>query len=601
MSATFPGRILQYAQDIREELIEMCFRPIWWRETICAAMSHGANAFLQVGPGEQLAALNERMFPGSVTISVHDQASAETVGRRMESRIGLGPAWADWLIQRVEFRAGTSMEGAVKDAIRSEMTYRPLTSHIAEAFGDDPAILQGDRWWRNQVLREARLFYNSRPTFSVDAVTDFPQSVSLDPDALKRMEKARRMFRQEQPHLQSQMASYWQSVLSRYAGDIIRYNPLHFPPRISVNILTVSARFEHLKRRLAEISQADSALNLEVALVIADPDQYPQDKLDTIKRLCGQLPFSVTMVTSRKNTIPINRNLATAVSQGEYRIYLDDDVRLVGPVIERVVEVLDRREEIGMVTLPSYDETGLIRPLKSYQRVWVGPDLLYSRDLGGMMMAVRSDFALVIPSPEFWSNVGEDNVWAQSLHLLGFFCAFHVPADSYLYHEKVSYSVTKSPTTVVQVLVSDGLQFVVKGKEIEDSGRLPVMIAGYHRFVTERLKTRIPIKDVQEFIAEFWEASRLAIEDRPLQPQQILSCFSEHLVYQEIQKSVYEALNYLTHNKDEIKRYVQDFYLPWNLSGINTISGPFVAKDAEELERPWQPSESPSDAAPGFL
>jgi len=176
----------------------------------------------------------------------------------------------------------------------------------------------------------------------------------------------------------------------------------------------------------------------------------------------SQIPTRV--VYSALNTIVTNRNLASMESVGQYRILIDDDVKLVGPVVSRLVQALIEHPEIGVVGIPSYDYG-----LSTFKPRWhnlkqhvFGEDLMIVNAVGGMVMATRQELVTTWPFITFWPNNGEDVQLAQQVHRFGFLSAYVYPDDVYGIHEDVNFRATASTQTGVNSLVSEILTYYLQ-------------------------------------------------------------------------------------------------------------------------------------------
>jgi mannose-1-phosphate guanylyltransferase len=477
---------------------------------------------------------------------------------------------AQWIVKRVENRVSASAPMIdIRNELINELSSKSLDSLVREGMQQLPASAPAAALFRNQVLKEAGFLHNFRVISGGEDFVYEPVRVYVDQRDLDLMSFAREKFESHKQTLIKSMDAYWKSI-DNMKKEVYEFGSPHDngKPDISINISTFSSRMKHILRRLNELGKISSKDSFEIVVVIADPENYSVENIDTIKQAMKQCRFPGTLILSLVNIIGVNRNLATRYARGCYRVYLDDDVSLIGPAIEKVVDVLKKHPMIGLATLPIYDSKGLFTPRQFSLKFRVRPDLFISNVMTGTMMAVREDFARAIPAGELWLNYGEDDSWWQRVVQFGFLCCYFTPEDAYLLQEEdVGPRATNAPNVLIAILVSEALNILIKGDEIDKSGMLEALSL-------RRLKKYSRVPHTPETINSFFTAYREALNTFLANPNSSPVKFLENNPwYIDNRLSVSEALKYLISKKDEIFKYSKE-YRDTHFSGINTILGP---------------------------
>jgi Ser/Thr protein kinase RdoA (MazF antagonist)/glycosyltransferase involved in cell wall biosynthesis len=366
-----------------------------------------------------------------------------------------------WLARRVEKRQNIVISNDLIATLAQELSQEGLIDFANKG--------RSELRSKQQIYQEAQLLVNAIPSMSHQAAFN-DIDVTLDAKELERMRQARARFANRYDELYKKARHYWEEELPGYRGAVEKFHDdERQKPDVTVIIVSVASRFESLLKRIHEMRTMRDSAKIEVNIVLADPDRYTTNQREQLRQAVGRLGVPVKLIDSQKNTISTNRNLGVLESRGDYTVFLDDDVRLVGPVIETLVNKLKQYPEIGVTQIVSYDHaTGIHKPKLEYLKYAIDAETVLSGDVAGMILATRTEIVKVVPFIPFWPNFGEDGWFGKQVHGLGFFLSFLYPKDAYVIHEHVQTRLTNSPDTLKNVLTHDTLSFYLEPGSYDD-------------------------------------------------------------------------------------------------------------------------------------
>jgi glycosyltransferase involved in cell wall biosynthesis len=289
-------------------------------------------------------------------------------------------------------------------------------------------------------------------------------------------------------------------------------------PRVSVALVSlVDTRFPNLISRLQEIKQDDPAF--EIVITVAEPGKLTNENWLKLKEECEKLPNPVQVLFSDNNNISHNRNLAAMAAKGtENIIFLDDDVRLVKSPLTKLIEALDRYECLGVVSIPSYSESEMLKfkkPMSSVLKFWCEKELAITNIVAGMVMATRAKIVQATPFVTLLGNAGDDIHFMRQVHLLGYLGGYIFPDDDYVIDEDMEVRATRWGPLVMNTILEEGL-IAICDKGIKDYGKdkLDLAVLKFWYASIAKNKDLKPFKpETQASIKEFWERFHAALSD----------------------------------------------------------------------------------------
>ncbi|NQT22644.1 MAG: iron-containing alcohol dehydrogenase, partial [Candidatus Omnitrophica bacterium] len=324
--------------------------------------------------------------------------------------------------------------------------------------------------------------------------------------------------------------------------------------------------------RIKELKAGMQKDDFELVVVLADPYEFSEAKTEELYRNLKSAGFPSKVILSGKNTIAINRNLGICHSQGDFIIFLDDDVKLIGPVIEKLVKVLEDRPELGLVSVPSYDWRKMIhRPGSYHLKYRVNDELILTNRVSGMVMATRTELAKIAPFPTIWPNFAEDAQFSMQINRLGYLNAFVCPADTYAIHENRGDKLTANIHTLANVLINEGMSCYLE----------PLA-------ASEELCRNLTITRMKQYggtpaslssIEKFWKDYRIGIENFLNGDSESLDELLQNACKNDWAnaryKSIEEAAEYFRENKRQIVAFKNGMYKRLKFSDLNPFAGPF--------------------------
>lgn len=484
----------------------------------------------------------------------------------------------DWLINRVERRTGLKIGSDLRSKIMNLFDQRPLRDLLSlhsEFFldtDDEKERLVG------LVIQEAVLFYN----FAVDYNNErTPLDVGIDKDALDKMAQARKAFKEKLPEFEEKTRRYWEEELPRYKGESFQFNEAlaaeNPNPKVSIAIISmVGRRFDALLRRLEELSRTQVNGGIELVIAIPDPENFTSERQALFRQKVESVKFPVKVIYSKRaidgemNSITIDRNLCSSVSTGAYQVFIDDDVRLVGPVIENLIQTLEDYPEIGITSIANYNKKlGMLKPI--YPRKYFLDDRVMITDrVLGNITATRREIVKVTPFNPLLRNLGDDQHLVRQILLLGFFGAYVLPEDAYAMDENLGYSATRNNQNLAKHLVEEGLKFYFSPETYDEWQAAP---AGF-------LTNKWSKKPNETIIAyEFWGRFRRALLAY-LNSKDVSFNFIEKYPDDEYidlnRDEIQKAVRYYEENKNRILAFKSEQYDAKNLAGVDPSRGPLT-------------------------
>lgn len=381
------------------------------------------------------------------------------------------------IIRRASRRLGTEFSKGLLESLSQELGSTPLNELAKRGFvlltQEMPVIDQA----RYLAYQEAGFFYNAAPLgCSNGESSDF--NVVMDYLELQKMKKGRDRFVTDYNDLLALSKYSWNQM-----PDQSRIRQLRFGyeevsnPTISLCIPCLSARVSKFVTSLGDILRAYSSTDIELIVTIADAENLSFDSCSDLERVARTFSCPMRIIFNTEiNLIGINRNLASREAKGKFCVFLDDDVYLVGPVLDRLIEALIRYSEIGLVSIPSYDVLYSNVPRWNKPR-WhnlklqlvENPEIVIVNLIPGMIMATRREIAHILPFPVFWPNTGEDYFFSEEVNRLGFLNAYIFMEDCWIEHiGGESQSGAGNPKAFEDILCSSSLVYYLLPDSFED-------------------------------------------------------------------------------------------------------------------------------------
>jgi len=426
------------------------------------------------------------------------------------------------LCDRVEERMGLKIDEALRHELLRDFIAHPLSELIEDHWTSHESITDPKEKIRMLVFQEAGLlYYNALPLMSKEW-RYMPARVGINEERMAKMNTARGQFDLWSKIIKVYSRVFWDSEMGQYIGEVHRFNEApSITPEVSVDIVSLAARHD-------------------------------------ASRAC---PFPVTIVFSKKNMISINRNITSCFSRGAYRIFVDDDVQMVGPVIEELVQVLRDNPGIGLVSLPSYyHHRGIYKPRWHNLTYTVSGRLKLASAIFGMLIATRADIVDLVPFVNFWPNNGEDRQFCQQVHKLGFMSAYATPPEAYLIHEY------KKPWKGLRdCLICESLMAYLEPENIDEMVET-LSITWFKRYgdgETSLEEIRVFWRDFREMTKTYLDGdkdafARLRAEDG-----------YSHEWFRANRDKVLEVIAYVEENAYRITTFKDSEYRIKNLSGVN--------------------------------
>lgn len=328
---------------------------------------------------------------------------------------------------------------------------------------------------RSLVGQEAGFFYNAAP-LGYGEGEHFVLDVGLDSNALTKMETARMDFYARYAELRSVCQAAWAALPPPTALQELSFGDTQAVVEVSLCVPCMSRRVREFAARLPALSDAYCGGRVELVLTIADACQLGNASLEVLTRAAQRATFPVRVIcNSGTNRIGMNRTLALRRSRGRYCVFLDDDVRMVGAVLDSLIVALTQYPQLGLVSIPSYDVLYSKSPrwhkprwhnLKV--RLLDGSGLMLVNLVPGMIMATRREIALVASFPTFWPNTGEDYFFSEEVNRLGFLNAYIFPEGAWVEHESITHqSDVSSSSTFADMLCSSCLAYYLAPRNFE--------------------------------------------------------------------------------------------------------------------------------------
>lgn len=503
-----------------------------------------------------------------------------------------GQPGIDWLIKRVGLRTGCVLSQSLKEKIRNLFAQRPLrellsvhSEFLLETDNEDERLL-------GLVVQEAFLFYNFSVNFRNERK---PMEVGLDPQILARMAQARERFRQSYAELEALNRPYWEEELPKFRGALFDFNrelaSWKSAPKVSIAMISmVGRRFDALLRRMDEFNRIEMPGGIEVILTIADPAEFISEKHASFSKEAGAMRYPIRVIYAKSavpgvmNSLTIDRNVASSHASGDYRVFLDDDVRLTGPVIENMILTLEIHPEFGIVSTANYTKrAALLKPVYP-RKYFIEPHLMITDRVLGNITATRSEIVRVTPFNPLLRNLGDDQHLVRQILNLGFVVGYTLPDDAHAMDEDLGYSATRSNTNLARHLIEEGLKYYFSPDTYDEWQAAPAAFL-MHRWS----KQTQPQSAVFEFCGRFRPALRDFLDSQR-------SCFDfikEHPDDPFIRDNIDElrdAVGYYAENKGAILAFKGNQYDAKNLSHVDPSRGPLILRQ-RVFEEPTEETE----------
>ncbi|MFH2146065.1 MAG: glycosyltransferase [Candidatus Omnitrophota bacterium] len=468
-----------------------------------------------------------------------------------------------WILDRVEKVQGITLSPEViKKAIAllCNNYANELTVKFDEYYH---GLDENERRQLYLIAREAGIFHNG--TFDREG---FPIDIEVDKEASEKMEAARKIFISKLKSLKELSRNYWEKELPRYKGDVTVFNSdkLVAKPKVSIAIVSIfGRRYESLLKRLEEINRMQEKGKIELVITIADPEHITQDKWQGLVEKIQTLGYKVSVVLTKKNIISTNRNLAASISSGDYQVFIDDDVSLHGPVIQKMVQALEKYPELGMVSVPAYNSKLELYKPRFQMKQFVGEKVLVSNLVLGMVTCTRRDIVEVNPFFSLLGNLGDDIHYVRQMHMLGFLGGYVLDNDIYVIDEELGESATKGQISLRPYLIEEGLSYFLNSF---DYSEFEHRRAGFkiHTFSKSKISVEDSIRFWRYFSKELIKF--LNSDEGSFELQWNLFDFED-----EIREHIQSAIEHFTEKKNDITSFKKNIYEPKKLSDVNTFFG----------------------------
>ncbi|MDD5439691.1 MAG: iron-containing alcohol dehydrogenase, partial [Candidatus Omnitrophica bacterium] len=322
--------------------------------------------------------------------------------------------------------------------------------------------------------------------------------------------------------------------------------------------------------------------DLELVIVLADKDNFSGAMIRELIETLRAAPFSSQLVISGKNRLPINRTLGVSFSRGDYIVMWDDDVRLVGPVIEKMVRSLEDHPDLGLVSVPSYSDTLKIHRPGSYQLKYpVNDELVLTTRVSGMVMAARGDLVRIAGFGTVWNNFGEDEYLPVQMHRMGFLNAFICAPDAYAVDDNVSTRrISTASTSLTNVLINEALFAYYEPLNAADEFRQGLTIGRLQQYGGRHGRA--------EDIKAFWEEFRSGVVRFMNGEIGSLDAVLEYAGKNEWSRirsdNVQFALEYFQRDRQAIEAFRVGEYQRAGFADVNPFLGPFVYTKAPMVD-----------------
>jgi len=489
-------------------------------------------------------------------------------------------ARVEWLIARVEKRLGVTVEPELRSELVGEFQKDSISEMVAHSFALPPRNTdrKGIIKWR--IYQEAALLYSALPSLYQDE-KHRPVKARIDQDALEQMRRARSLFEDKIDNLTEETSGYWQEELPRYRGQVKSFNA-HVSEedlKVSVIVVSLARRLPHLLRRIHEINSISIEKGIELIITIADPGNFTSDMLGELQQNLESIRYPSKVVFSQKNKISTNRNLGASVAKGEYLIFLDDDVKLVGPVIERLNQTLEDYPDLGLVSIPSYDhQLKIYRPGSYHLKKRFDGEVFIINRLDGMIMATRRKIVNVVPFVDFWPNYSEDEEFSRQIHNLGFLNAYIYAEDAYVVHEHVDYRATESPDTLSNMLIHEALSYYLEPEALDELNERLTLLR-----ILKYGGNAATVGYVKEFWLIFRERVKRFFNGDDSALREMIDDSHKNEWIESISLALQAVVRYLEENKEKIIKFKHGDYKKKNLSQVKPNLGPLTYEGAERV------------------
>ncbi|MBM3210631.1 iron-containing alcohol dehydrogenase [Candidatus Poribacteria bacterium] len=523
-----------------------------WPAAKDAAIAHKGGKLIMVLPEDNI---------GKVTfsdeLSEHEMANAIQYLASISGEVGFSvleppSISAQWLIDRVKIiKPDLVIEPEIQQEITKEYSQGKIAKEAHKYYQPQPSV-------KGRIYQEANLIYSAIPSLDKDN-ENVPVEVHEDLEAKTQMANVRQKFNQN--NLSLVKNDYWKKLAS-YRGNLRYFNDPFLKDKIETSIIipTLNNRFQLLKNRINELAYVEND-GFELIIVLADPDGMTQAMRDDLYKTLKDAPFPAMVAESLDNTICRNRNIGASIANGEYLIFLDDDVRLVGPAINEMVKSLEKNPAMGLVSIPSYNlDQNLHRPGSYHLKHYNGNNTVIVNRIAGMVMATRRKVCQVAPFPKFWPNFSEDIQFSKQIHKLGFCNAYIYPLNAYAMHEHVTGRATESPLTLRNVILHEGITYYLEAEGYDEISEVMSIkrLCAYD-------KQNPGINLAREFFVDFREKvhSFLDYDEKPLREM-------SHEWFKGRPGLILDVVKYLEAHKEQIIEYKKDYN---NLSEVNPNLG----------------------------
>jgi hypothetical protein len=367
------------------------------------------------------------------------------------------------ILRRVARRTARTISADLARQLTKKLLETPVGVLAESGFRCATPQMSGDALLFLMACQEAGFYYNGA---AVGCFEGRPAElvVSVERRELSKMARARRTFAATARALTAASAAEWDRLPTRADTAPVRIGcPVACTPAVSVCVPCTSRRALGLAMRLPELVASSRTTTIELILTVADPHTMSGQARRALCHAARSAGCAVTILSNPgPNRIGINRDLALREAKGAYCVLLDDDVQPVGPAIGRLVQVLVQWPDVGLVSLPSYDELYTTNPRWSKPRwhnlkwrpAW-RPSLMIVNAVPGMVMAMRRSLAQVAAFPTFWPNTGEDYFLSEVVNRLGFFNAYLMAEDCWAEHlDADGHTAAASATALADTLCS---------------------------------------------------------------------------------------------------------------------------------------------------
>ncbi len=474
---------------------------------------------------------------------------------------GIIPDVSNWLIDRVEKRMSLDISINEREELLDVLGQCTIAELIGKAtYSEDAFDLT------TMVIMEAKcvltaLSFNKNKYLAYEA--------TVDEQAMERMQKGREYFENNQPEFLERTRNFWENEAHHNLDEMVTFNTTSEKMYTSVVLPTISRRFGSLVNRIKEFGEAyNDTRDMELIIAVGDTANYGDYK-DELFKILEQTNFQTKVLFSKKNLVAVNRNLSVWQASGEYYVFWDDDVKLVGPVLQTLIANLEMHPEAGTTQAFSYDHNMYMHKpwIMNYKCFYKENILLINNEMG-MIIAMRSSIVKAVPYPELFNNYGENQLHGQEVVRLGYLHYFVTTDDAYTIHDHVDFRLTNSPNTKFNNLIYETITYYLQPFKEKD-----ILFTGIHIRLSRYSDNNALFQS--EILFNFFDRGVSFIEGDEQPLLELAADKDNWILWDEEQLFASKLIEHLNVHRDEITAYKKN-YMANGLADINPYLGPMA-------------------------